>query len=185
MPSSSRATQHSPRKPARESVSDKISRFSKEFMLKLGEMSFEAAGRVDQVPPGGLISAARALSRTASDTRKFVVSTNPWITGSKSTMPRRAAAVMIPITPTATRPSDSAASRPFFSSISTILAPSECAVWMAARSPGSRCSSPGTVSATSASTCSHSGGCAAHWRNFSGACGWQHSCSTVYGQITF
>lgn len=43
---SARSARSTPRKHARESVSDKIARFSKEFMLKPGETGFDAVGEL-------------------------------------------------------------------------------------------------------------------------------------------
>lgn len=45
-PASSRASRHAPRKSSGESVSDKIVRFSKEFMLKPGKTGFDAVGEL-------------------------------------------------------------------------------------------------------------------------------------------
>jgi hypothetical protein len=43
---SARNARRTPRKPVRESVSDKIARFAGEFMLKPGETGFDAVGEL-------------------------------------------------------------------------------------------------------------------------------------------
>ena len=43
---SARTARRKARKPARESVSDKIARFAEEFMLKPGETGFDAVGEL-------------------------------------------------------------------------------------------------------------------------------------------